>query len=283
MSIHHEDVFCRKSFAFLGAWLVVSGLLLFPGRGIAETVTLSNGGSTASVDLTDGAGMNSWYVLGQNQLMQQWFWYRTDGGIAQPINTIGTPNYTITGGNKLDVFYANDLLSIEIIYRLTGGGDGSADMMENIFAVNLSGSVNTLNLYEYSYFNLLQSGNNSVSIFEDSLNGGYNHVQQTSGSTAIHETIASPNANHAEAAYFDQTLNELNTQSGLVLNDNLMMDEGPVTWSFQWTQTMAPDQEFQIFKDKSLSIQEVPEPGTIALTLLGGLCLAGWTVRRRRS
>lgn len=155
-------------------------------------------------------------------------------------------------------------------------------MMENIYAVNLSGSQFTLNPFQYSYFDLLQSGNNSVTIF-GSPGSGYNYVQQSSGSTAIHEAITSPNANHAEAAYFNQTLNELNTVGGLVLNDNPSAGPGNVTWAFQWAQTIDAGKEFNVFKDKSLSITMIPEPGTTALALLGGLCLVGWTGRRRHS
>jgi hypothetical protein len=282
MNIHKGGLLSRKSVATLGACLAVSSLLLWPGRVDAQIINLSDNGSTASVNLTSGAGMYNWSVLGQNQLMQQWFWYRIDGGVAQPINTLGLAGYEVTGNNVLDVLYQSDKLSIEVVYTLTGTGSGEADMMENIYAVNFAGTNVTLNLYEYSYFNLLQSDYNSVTIFEDLDYGGYNRVRQTSGSTAIEEAIASPNANRAEAADFDQTLNALNTQSGLLLNNNLTAGAGKVTWSFQWTKELTPGNEFDIFKDKSLSIQIVPEPGTTALALLG-LCLAGWTLRRRHA
>ena len=89
MSIQQKGVLSRKCVASLGAWLVLSGMLLLPGQGIAQLVTLTDGGSTATVDLGSSAGMNSWTVNGQNQLNQQWFWYRANGGTAQPINTIG--------------------------------------------------------------------------------------------------------------------------------------------------------------------------------------------------
>jgi len=68
-------------------------MLLLPGHGIAQIVTMNDGGSSATIDLGSSAGMNNWSVLGQNQLNQQWFWYRTDGGVAQPINTIGGLTY----------------------------------------------------------------------------------------------------------------------------------------------------------------------------------------------
>src|SRR5689334_15981566 len=43
MSIYQEGVLSRKPVATLGAGLVLSGLLLLPGRGAAQLVTLNNG------------------------------------------------------------------------------------------------------------------------------------------------------------------------------------------------------------------------------------------------
>jgi hypothetical protein len=286
MSIHQADVLSRKCVASLGAWLVLSGMVLLPGRGIADIaqpVTLTDAGSSATIDLLSGAGMNNWSVLGQNQLMQQWFWYRTDNGVAQPINTIGGLTYNLYNNNEVDAIYQNSQLSIEIDYLLSGGGVGSgnADMTETITAKNLSGGPLNLNFYEYSYFDLLQSGNNNVTIF-GSPGSGYYHVQQSSGSTAIQEAITSPNANYAEAANFNQTLNELNTQSGLMLNNNTTAGPGNVTWAFQWDQTIAAGDQLDIFKDKTLSIAEVPEPSTVAIIALGAGAL-GLALRRKLS
>ncbi len=54
------------------------GVLLLPGKGLAQVFTMSDGGSTATVNVgnTGTLGMNSWSVLNnQSQLNQQWFWY----------------------------------------------------------------------------------------------------------------------------------------------------------------------------------------------------------------
>jgi hypothetical protein len=289
MNIHipQESVLSLKRVTSLGAWLVVSGMLLLPGNGIAQVVTMNDGGSSATIDLGSSAGMNNWSVLGQSQLNQQWFWYRTDGGVAQPINTIGGLTYQTysgdTGINEVVATYQNSLLSIEIDYILSGGGVGSgnADITETIAARNLSGSNPlSLNLYEYSNFNLLQSGNNSITIFGNP--GAYFYVTQTSGSTALSEAIVSPYANYAEAANYNQTLNELNTLSGLVLNDNASAGPGNVTWAFQWDQTIAAGDQLDIFKDKNLSILFVPEPSTVAIIAMGAGAL-GLALRRKLS
>ena len=281
MSIHSEGVLSGKRVASLGAWLVLSGMLLLPGHGIAQLVTLTDAGSAATVDLGSSAGMNNWNVLGQNQLMQQWFWYRTDNGIAQPINTIGGLQYQVTGNNTLDAYYQNDQLSIEIVYKLTGGGVGSgnADVAENISIVNNTGSGLNFNFYQYSDFNLLGSGaNDTVQIFGNP--GSFNYAQQTSGGTGIGEVIVAPSANHGEAAYAGQTLAKLNGTANLTLNDNTDAGPGDVTWALQWGDTIGAGQEYDISKDKSLRIEVIPEPSTLALIALGAGALG--LARRRK-
>ncbi|HTY88895.1 MAG TPA: PEP-CTERM sorting domain-containing protein [Candidatus Acidoferrum sp.] len=284
MSINKLVLISRKRVAALGAWLVVSSLLVGSVYASPTTVTLTDNGSTATIDLGSSAGMNSWTVNGQNQLNQQWFWYRTDGGLAQPINSIGGLSYQVIGNNVLDAIYQNSQLSVEIMYTLTGGGvnSGSADITEQIMAVNLSGSAFDLNFYQYSNFNLLGAANDNVQIF-GSL-GNYNYVRQWNGATAIQEAVTAPSAFYAEAALVNQTLNEFATTSGLTLNGNLTSGPGNATWALQWTQTLAANGgEFDLTKDKSLSISVVPEPTTTALAVLGGLSLAAWTMRRRTS
>jgi len=267
---------------FLSAGLAVSGMLLLPGHGNAQSVTLSDNGSTANVNLSGAsAGMNSWSVpgLNQSQLNLQWFYYSVNGGGVQAINAIGTPSFSQSSANFLDVTYANAQLSIEIQYTLQGKGTGSADITESIMADNLSGTAFNLNLFEYSNFNLLQSGNNSVTVFSDPAGGGYNFVRQTSGSTAIQEGITSPDANFAEAGNATPTLTAVT--SGSNLNNNLSAGPGNVAWAFEWDPNIGAGQEFDIFKDKSLSIAMVPEPSSVALMALAlGAC--AW-VRRRQS
>ena len=289
MSIHNEanSTHKRAVVVFLGAWLAVSGVLFLPGRAFAQLETMNDGGSTATINLGSSAGMNSWTVNGQNQLNQQWFWYQTDGGIAQPINTIGTPTVTLTGLNEVTAVYQNSQISISIDYYLQGGGVGSgnADITESIMAVNQShGSLN-LNFYQYSNFRLLGGvGGDTVQIFGSP--GAYNFVRQANGATAIQEAVTSPNAMYAEAATVNQTLNELGTVSGLTLNGNTTAGPGDVTWALQWNQELAANgdsgDEFDLTKDKSLSIQTVPEPSTMALIALGAGAL-GLALRRKKA
>ena len=252
-------------------------MLLFTCNGIAQIVTMNDGGSTATIDLGSSAGMNSWSVLGQNQLNQQWFWYRTDGGVANPINSIGGLTYTTSSGpdgiNVVDATYQNAQLSIEIQYILSGGGVGSgnADLTETIMAMNLnsSGSLD-LNFYEYSNFNLLQSGNNSVTVF--GAPGAYSYVTQTSGSTALTEAIISPSANYAETATFNQTLNELNTVSRLGAERQFLGGAGQCDLGFPMGANHCRRGSARHFQRQELVHRNGSRAGDRGVHRLGGWC-----------
>src|SRR5580698_4173060 len=142
------------------AGLAASGLLSLPAQGNAQSnYTLTSGGSSANVDVSNGQGMNYWSVLGQNQLISQWFYYSVNGGPVQAINAISAASASqYSQNNYLDVTYQNAQLSVEVTYTLNGTGPGNADITETIAAKNISGSTFNLNLFQYSNFNLLQSG-----------------------------------------------------------------------------------------------------------------------------
>lgn len=298
MSIHNQadSTHKRANVLFLGVWLAVSGALFLPGSAFAQIINMNDGGSTAAINTASSAGMFNWTVDGQNQLNQQWFWYRTDGGVAQPINSISAPTITTstgaTGINEVTSVYQNAQIKISIDYFLQGGGSGSgnADITESIMAVNKTGSSMNLNFYQYSNFNLLGgASHDTINIFGSP--GAYNFIRQANGSTALQEAVTAPDANFAEAANVGQTLNELNTALGLMLNGNTTAGPGDVTWALQWNQALDangstdgsgnPTDEFDLTKDKSLSISVIPEPSTMTLIALGfgGL---GSALRRKK-
>jgi len=299
MRPHREIVSGGKSIAPLCA---VLGILLVPGGGMAQNITMQDGGSTAIINPGNGSGdlgMNNWSVdtINQNQLNEQWFWYSVasvNGGVAQSIDTIGglnvqNNNYGSEGLNEVTLTYANALLSVNVEYTLSGGGDGSgsADLTESIWIDNNSASSLTLNFYQYSNFNLLQNNNNRVNISGSA--GAYTGAMQTTGGpggSGIAEVIQEPNATYAEANYanagINSTLYKLNNTANLTLDDNTSAGMGNVTWAFQWTTTILPGGEFDIYKDKGLSITAVPEPSTVTFVALG-LGALGLAFRRRLS
>ena len=283
-----QVVFIAKRIVSLCAVVGVSGVLLLQGRSEAQIITMVDGGSSAALNLDSSAGMYNWTVGGQNQLNQQWFWYRIGStGVAAPINSIPLYGYSTylgpDGINEVVATYQNATLTLTIDYLLSGGGvgSGSADITESISAVNNTGASLDFHFFQYSDFNLLGDGSSDiVDLFGTP--GSWNFVQQTAGSSGIGEAIVAPDANHGEAAYAGTTLAELNGTSGLTLNDNPHAGPGDVTWALQWDSTIPVGGIFDLTKDKSLFIQVVPEPSTMALIALG-LGAWGWARRRQRS
>ena len=280
MSIHPEGVSSLKRVASLGAGLAMSGMLLLPVQGMAQNYSLSDGGSTATLNLgagTGNLGMNSWTVLsGQNQLDQQWFWYSVNGSAPQPINTIGGLTTTPSGANDLTVTYQNSLLSVNVDYTLNGNGvnSGSADITESIWIDNVSPDQTAkVSFFQYSNFNLLRNNNNTVSIYGSP--GAYTGAFQstgTPGGSGIAEVILAPSANHGETALVPTTLNELNNPANtnyFNLSDNTSAVTGDVSWAFQWDANLNPGDEIDMIKDKGLKVTVVPEPTSMALIALG--------------
>jgi len=294
--IHPNTFPFNKRKALLGSTLAVSALFLLPGHGIAQTANLSNGGSAMTVDLTGNDGVNSWTVDTSpvNQLDSEWFYYSINGGAAQPINSLGLVpgSDTVTGGNVLSATYNNGSISVQIGFTLSGSGSGSgqAALTANLLTVTSTSDLTSLNVYEYANFNLLQSYDNGISIspsytapppFGTLL--GYNGIQQTSGSTALSETIGSPLAEFAEAGTTTQILNDITAGGNLTGPVSVTATpDTDVAWGLEWSyQGIAANQMETVLQNQTLSIATVPEPSSIAMIALGlGAC--GF-LRRRQS
>lgn len=206
MKIQHEGFLRSMRKASLCAGLGALGLLLSPGYGIAQTITLSNGGSIATVNMTPGAGagMNSWTVdtaPDQNQLALQWFYYSINGGPVQAIDQAGTLYDTQSDSSSLNVDYFNSQVEFGVSYTLQGGGSGSgnADIMEGLTIDNLSGTAFNLQFYQFSHFTLLGDPNSVFVSTDPNNSSAYNYAEQYVGATALAEGIIAPDANYAEA------------------------------------------------------------------------------------
>ena len=293
MKIHQEG-FLGTSGAKLAA--LVAAVSLLPAISQAQNITMSDGGSTAVVNPGNGTGnlgMNWWNVdtVQQNQLNQQWFWYSINGAVGQTIDQLGNANIqsaNYQGGinNLVVASYQSSQLSAQVTYQLTGNGSGSgsADITEQIQLQNVGLTTYSLSFYQYSDFNLLGGGNDTVSISGSPGTGFTGALQQTgAGGAGLAEVIDSPSANFAEAntvGGLTSTLYKLNNTANLNLDNVLGAGPGDVTWALQWTTTLAPNATLDITKDKGLSISIVPEPSIVAFLALGAGAL-GLLLRRR--
>ena len=241
--------------------------------------TLSDSGTTATVDPNSSAGMNSWVVDGVNQLNQQWFWYRLgNSGAATPINLIGTTTVSQPMANVLSATFANANYSVRIDYTLTGGAT-SSDISENITIYNTSTSTLNFNFFQYSHFTLDGNFNGmTATIANDGF--GYYKATQTYGTMGVAETVDSPDAQFGEANVTGATgtLAEFASGSFGNLNNNTT-SIGDATWALQWDFSIAPGSSVDVLKNKHISVTVVPEPSAFALGALG---TAAVILRRRR-
>jgi hypothetical protein len=252
--------------------------------------TLTSGNSVMGINASSQSGMYSWFVNGQNQLQQQWFWYRVGPTGPQTsidnLDILGTP--TVTGGDQLDVLYGNaatlgaSTFTIETTYLLGGGsiGAGNSQLNETITIDNRNSSPLAMNFFEYANFPLA-GGPNTVAIYQSATPGLYNEAYESDGSQTVSEdTGTAPGAPAYETGENGSTLANLTSGSTYNLNDSTTNGPGNVTWAFEWETNIAAGGTFQISKDLTLDgISAAPEPTVLSLAAVG---LIGMGVAARR-
>jgi len=254
--------------------LTVLALLTVPAQ--AGIYTLTDHDATISVNDASSLGVSEWTVDGVNNLFQQWFWYRTDDGLAHSIDTIGPAvESTYLGTRGLSLDYSNSQLSIDILYTLTGhaAGSGHSDISETISFLNLGTTTLNLVFFQYSDFDLNGVTGGQTVTFTNA-----NTVVQTGGGLEMTETADVPTPDRHEANTWANTLNSLTAVPGYILN-NANTATGDATWAFQWDITLAPGGSFDISKNKILE-PSVPEPAAI-FGLGTVLLLVGSRLRKR--
>jgi hypothetical protein len=262
----------------LTVMMLVFCLALYPGLVGAAPITLTDLNSSVTIDPDSQAGAAAWSVDGVDQLYQQWFWYRIGStGGESSIDTISAASVNVVG-RVADIGYANDLLSVEITYTLTGGtaGSGTSDLAETIRIINLSDAAISLHFFQYSDFDLGGSAEgDSVNILSK------NTVDQTDGVNTLSETVVGPPSNHYEAAVYSATLDSLNDGSPTTLSDNATAGPDDVTWAFEWDVTIGAGSTFIISKDKRIA--PVPLPPAALLMGSGLIGLLGLGYKKNRA
>ncbi|HSU54424.1 MAG TPA: PEP-CTERM sorting domain-containing protein [Candidatus Dormibacteraeota bacterium] len=275
-----------KSFAAAAS---CSLMLAFSRSAQAQVITLHDNNSTAVVDTGSQSGMFHWDVQGQNQLVQQWFWYRVGVNPEQSIDTLNfAPKVISSTANTLSTTYFGNGFNIQLTYQLTGGAVvtagqvGTADVAETIKVNNTTGTPLDFHLFQYSDFDLGGAGNDIVSLSTNS-HGLFNEADQNDNGAVLIESVTgvTPGANHGEVAFFNNTLNKLNNGTPDNLNDSAgPVGPGDVTWALQWDLSVGANNSKIVSKDKQLNVGIVPEPSSFALL---GLGLAAFTLRKKRA
>jgi hypothetical protein len=233
-------------------------------------VTLTSGNSVVTIDPYNQMGMNTWYVDGQNQLYQQWFWYRIGQSAEQSIDMIGLPVINQYSASQMSSTYTGTGFTLRIDYGLVGGAAGSGDstVNESITINNTSGSQMSFHFFQYSDYNLGGVNADTVQLDTD-----FSNALVTSGGNGMGEVVVSPRPNLGEVAPYDQTLLKLNNGVANNLDGSTgPLGPGDITFAFQWDFTLAasgPESSVQISKIKSLDVVVVPEPASALLGLVG--------------
>ena len=268
------------------------GLVAVGFVGVASPVvaqySLSHLNSQVTFDVTSGQGaISGWSVDGANQLFQQWYYYRIGGGQELPLESIdATPTVTQTAPDRLDVTYANNSVSVNLIYILTGGnlGSGQSGINATVSVRNLTTNALDLHFFQYSDFDLGGTAGGDSVLFSQSL-GRYNRATQTDGGSILTHTFTSGlyPPSRVEAAFYDATLTSLTDGTATTLNGVSNLGPGDMTYAIQWDALLnssgLPGDALSIGGLMSL---QVPEPSTIAILVTGVMLLCGSRWQRRK-
>lgn len=262
----------------------------------AQTETLTDGNSSVNLNLTgSGSRMNSWTVDGQNQLNDQWFYYRIgNSGTAASVGSLALTSFSQPAPSFLNTTYTSSQFSLQVVYSLVGGaaGSGTADLSEQIKIQNLTSAPLAFNFFQYANFQLggpTMTGNQLAQLATDS-NGHYNEALVTSENSSLPgyvDVAITPGANNGETGLAPNTLNHITGTPGYNLNNMTNAGPGNTAWALQWTNSIAANGTMIISEDLTVSgvtnITEAPEPATWALITLGlAACLSVRHIRARR-
>ena len=255
-------------------------------------VQVGNGTDGAKAGSYSVPGMFNWTVDGQDQMYQQWFWYRFgDSGPEQPLETLGylggqatdtngslwNPKSDLSPDTLVMAFGDPNGLLVEVSYVLRGAPAGqvlTADIGELITVYNFGTSAVEMSLFQYTDLDLFEDPEGDYVTIADG-----DARQWDADGLAASETVITPGPTHYEVALYDDILARLQDGDADDLADvGAILGPGDATWAFQWDFSISPDHSFQISKDKQIT--HLPEPVTMIGVAMGISGLAGY-IRRR--
>jgi len=254
---------------------------------LAANVVLTDGNSSVTIDPTSTAGVQDWTLNGQNQLNQEWFWFRSGNSAGQSsLNSLGTPAVTLldTNGNGQNdtaelVYGPSNGLQITVTYSLTGGQSGSktSDLTDSIQITNKGSKTLKFHFFQYADFNLGDSTTGqSVTIANSD-------TATDTGNGYKSQTVVSPQASEFEANVYPKLLNEISGSSPYTLSGANTSAAADGEWAFEWDQNIPMCGSMVITGDQEITgttSAPIPEPKGASLAVLGTASML--LIRRRR-
>jgi hypothetical protein len=238
----------------------------------AQTVNITNGNSSASIDLSSSAGMSAWLVDGVNILNQQSFLFRTSSGVAAPISSLGMPSVSQLSAMSLSAIYVGPQFTLTTVYSLIGGGPGSgvADIAEQIKIQNTGLAPLSLALFQFADF----AGGGNIELEKNS-RALFNEAFIANGGMALNESFddgISPGADKGMVGTATSVMNDLLTVPNFTLAGP---NSGSGAWALEWDRTLGVNQSLIISEDFNVTgVTPAPEPSGWRIAF-SGLVVAG--------